>query len=88
MSPATTTPAATPPIVSPMTAGVWYLLAETTAGVATAVEELVGESETPVMTMMLTAVETCPAEFEAMEVNVSIEDSSEIVAPVVTRTVA
>lgn len=54
----------------------------------TAVEEFVGESGTAVMTTMLTTVEACSAEFEVMEVKVSFDDLSEIVAPVVTLTVA
>lgn len=88
MNAATTTPAATPPIVPPMTAGVWSLFADTAAGVGTAVEESVGESGTAEMTTILTTVEACSAEFEVMEVKVSIDDLSEIVAPVVALTVA
>ena len=88
MSPAAITPPATPASVPPMIAGVWSWLATAAAGVGTAVEELDDESGAAVMTIMLTTVEACPAEFEVMEVNVWIEDSSDIVAPVVTLTVA
>lgn len=88
MKQAATTPAATPPIVPPMTAGVWSLPAEPAAGVGTTVEELVGESGAAVMTIMLTTVEAWPAEFEVMEVKVWVDGSSATVALVVTLTVA
>ena len=64
MSPAAITPAATPPKVPPIMAGVRILLAETVF------DELVGEPGAAVMTIMLTTVEACPAEVEVMEVRV------------------
>ena len=78
MNPAATIPTATPASVPPMMAGVWSLLAGPVA------EELVGKPGAAVTTTTLTTVEVCPAEFEAMEVKVWVDDSTGIVALVVT----
>jgi len=87
MKPASIAPAVTP-TVAPMVVDVCGLLVDTAEGVDTAVADVVGESGAAVMTTTLTTVEACPTEFDVMEVNVWVDDSSEPVAPVVTVTVA
>jgi len=73
-----------------MVVDVWVLLEELAARVGTPVVEVVeaDENSGAVVTItMLTTVEACPAEFDVMEVKVWVDDSSEIVASVVTVTV-